>query len=128
MAALTVPGAIGGWKIALELSAAIGGRLPLISLVERAASQAREGVAVSASEQRSQPRDGGALYDAPNFRSAYFIDAAPPKAGAHRKQTKLGDTLAISPTPGSTISTAATSRARSPRTSILSARRSPAPT
>ena len=93
MAALTVPGAIGGWKIALELSAAIGGRLPLLSLLERAATQGREGVAISASEQRSQPRDGGALYDAPNFRAAYFIDDKPPKAGALRKQTKLADTL-----------------------------------
>ncbi len=45
MAALTVPGAIGGWKIALELSAALGGRLPLGDLLGRAIAQAREGVA-----------------------------------------------------------------------------------
>jgi gamma-glutamyltranspeptidase/glutathione hydrolase len=94
MAALTVPGAIGGWKAALELSAALGGRLPLGDLLGAAIAQGREGVAVSASEQRSQPRDGGALYDAPNFRATYFHEGEPPKAGAMRKQVKLADTLA----------------------------------
>ncbi len=94
MAALTVPGAIGGWKIALELSAALGGRLPLADLLARAAAQAREGVAISPSEQRSQPRDGAILYEVPNFRATYFLDGAPPKAGAVRKQPKTGETLA----------------------------------
>jgi gamma-glutamyltranspeptidase len=94
MAALTVPGAIGGWKIAMDLSAALGGKLPLGDLLARAISQAREGVAITASEQRSQPRDGATLYDIPNFRAAYFHGAEPPKAGAVRKQTRLGDTLA----------------------------------
>ena len=94
MAALTVPGAIGGWRIALELAAALGGRLPLADLLARAVAQARDGVAISASEQRSQPRDGATLYDVPNFRNAYFHDGAPPKAGALRKQAKLAETLA----------------------------------
>jgi gamma-glutamyltranspeptidase/glutathione hydrolase len=93
-AALTVPGAIGGWKIALELSAALGGRLPLADLLSRAVSQAREGVPVSASEQRSQPRDGGLLYEVPNFRATYFCDGEPPKAGMVRSQPKLAETLA----------------------------------
>src|SRR5450631_4146457 len=29
LAALTVPGSVGGWSLALELSSAVGGRLPL---------------------------------------------------------------------------------------------------
>ena len=94
MAALTVPGAIGGWKIALELASALGGKLPLGDLLARAISQARDGVAVSASEQRSQPRDGAEVYDIPNFRTAYFHEGEPPKAGVKRKQAKLGETLA----------------------------------
>jgi gamma-glutamyltranspeptidase/glutathione hydrolase len=93
-AALTVPGAIGGWKIALELSAALGGKLPLGDLLARAIAQAREGVAISPCEQRSQPRDAAALYEVPNFRATYFHDGAPPKAGASRKQDRLGETLA----------------------------------
>ena len=93
MAALTVPGAIGGWRAALELAESIGGNLPLADLLGRAARQAREGVPVSASEERSQPRDGAALYDAPNFRSTFFIDGKAPKAGGFRKQPKLAETL-----------------------------------
>ena len=73
-AALTVPGAIGGWKIALELSAALGGKLPLTQLLERAATQAREGVAISPSEQRAPPPDAAALYDVANFRAVYFVN------------------------------------------------------
>lgn len=94
MAALTVPGALGGWSAALDLSAAIGGRLPLADLVAPAVTQARAGVPVSASEQRSQPRDGAALYDAPNFAKTFFLDGERPKSGAIRKQEKLADTLA----------------------------------
>ena len=94
MAALTVPGALGGWSAALELSAALGGRLPLGDLLARAVAQGREGVAISPSEQRGQPRDGAGLYEAPNFRKTYFIDGEPPKAGALRQQRKLADTLA----------------------------------
>ncbi len=93
MAALTVPGALGGWSAALELSAALGGKMPLADLVAPAIAQARAGVPVSASEQRSQPRDGSALFDAPNFRKTYFLDGERPKAGVIRKQDKLADTL-----------------------------------
>ena len=72
MAALTVPGAVGGWKIALELAAAFGGKLPHDDLLAPAIAQARDGVAVSPSEERSQPRDGGGLYEIPNFRADLF--------------------------------------------------------
>ena len=94
MAALTVPGAIGGWKIALELAAAFGGKLPHGEIIARAVAQAREGVPVSPSEERSQPRDGGGLYEIPNFRETYFHDGKPPVAGVLRRQDKLAQTLA----------------------------------
>jgi gamma-glutamyltranspeptidase len=89
-AALTVPGAIGGWALARE----IGSRLPLGDLLAPAIAQAREGVAISASEQRTQPRDAAELYDVPHFRQTYFVDGEPPKAGVLRRQGKLADTLA----------------------------------
>src|SRR6202042_2916048 len=38
-AALTVPGSIGGWALALELSSALGGRRPLNHLLEGAVRQ-----------------------------------------------------------------------------------------
>ncbi len=93
-AALTVPGAIGGWALALELSAAFGGKLPLRDLLGAAAGHARTGVPVSASEARSNPRDVEGLREAPGFREAIYIDGEPPKAGALRRQVKVGDTLA----------------------------------
>ncbi len=92
--ALTVPGAIGGWKIALELSASLGGKLPLADLLAAATAQARDGVAISPSEQRAQPRDGGDMYDAPNFRKTFFVNGEAPKAGVLRRQENLGATLA----------------------------------
>src|SRR5450631_4387266 len=41
--ALTVPGSIGGWALALELSEATGGRLPLNILLENAIRHALDG-------------------------------------------------------------------------------------
>ena len=94
LAALTVPGTLGGWALALELSAALGGRLPLRVLLERAEKLAREGVAVSASEARFDPLSDPALIAAPGFAATYFLDGKPAPAGASRKQTRLADTLA----------------------------------
>jgi gamma-glutamyltranspeptidase len=92
-AALTVPGTIGGWQIALELSAALGGKLPLRLLLERATSLARDGVAVSPSEGRFDPLKHPELIAAPGFAKTYFIDGKPAKPGAIRKLPKLADTL-----------------------------------
>jgi gamma-glutamyltranspeptidase/glutathione hydrolase len=93
-AALTVPGTIGGWALALELSAALGGRLPLRVLLERAEKLAREGVAVSPSEARFDPLKDPALIAAPGFAKTYLLDGKPARAGAMRKATRLADTFA----------------------------------
>ena len=92
-AALTVPGAIGGWALALELSGALGGRLPLNILLERAQKSAREGVPVSPSEGRFDPLAHPELVAAPGFSKTYFLDGKPAKPGDIRKQTRLADTL-----------------------------------
>src|ERR1700732_2122139 len=47
LAALTVPGAIGGWMLALEATKAHGGKLPLDVLLAAAIAHARNGYAVS---------------------------------------------------------------------------------
>lgn len=94
-AAVTLPGAVGGWMRALELSAANGGRLPLRRLLERAEQRAREGTPVSGSEARYVVKEWAALLLAPNFCD-HFLDAEGkvPKAGAIRRQEKLADTFA----------------------------------
>ena len=92
-AALTVPGAVGGWALALELSKALGGRLPLNDLLARAQSLAREGVTVSPSEGRFDPLKHPDLVAAPGFANTFFIDGKPAVAGASRKLPRLADTL-----------------------------------
>ena len=47
LAALTVPGAVGGWMLALEAAAAHGGRLPLSVLLAPAIRHARDGYVVT---------------------------------------------------------------------------------
>jgi len=93
-AALTVPGTVGGWKAALELSAALGGRLPLRLLLERAERLAREGLPVSPSETRFDPTAHAGLMAAPGFAPTYLIDGKPAKAGEIRKFPRLAATLA----------------------------------
>jgi oxamate amidohydrolase len=92
-AALTVPGSIGGWALALELSSALGGRLPLNILLEAAIRHASDGCAVSPSEARFDPTKDRGLIEAPGFADAYFIEGKPAKPGAMRKFARLGETL-----------------------------------
>jgi gamma-glutamyltranspeptidase/glutathione hydrolase len=91
-AAVTVAGAIGGWQVAHEAAQAAGGRLPLSLLTEQAVKHAREGVAISASEARWNPKPGDTLLDAPGFK-ATFRDEKPLKAGDIRALPRLADTL-----------------------------------
>ena len=93
-AALTVPGAVGGWALALDLSAAMGGRLPLGVLLENAIRHARDGYPVSRSEARFDAGRDQALLAAPGFVETYFIDGKAAKAGDLRKLTLLSETLA----------------------------------
>ena len=88
-----MPGAIGGWALALELSAALGGRMPLKILLERAEKLAREGVAVSPSEGRFNALAHPDLVAAPGFAKTFFVDGKPMKPGETRKQPRLADTL-----------------------------------
>ena len=93
-AALTVPGSVGGWALALELSAAIGGRLPLAILMENAIRHAMDGYRVSRSEARFDPTKDKGLIAAPGFAETYFVDGKPAKSGDLRKVARLGETLA----------------------------------
>src|SRR5215469_13019944 len=52
LAALTVPGALGGWILAYEAARACGGKLPLKVLLTPAITQARNGYAVTRSQKR----------------------------------------------------------------------------
>ena len=72
--ALTVPGAVGGWKAALELSKAIGGKLPLRDILAQAITHAREGVPVSRGEANYAVKDEENVYAAPHFADHFMLD------------------------------------------------------
>ena len=93
-AALTVPGAIGGWQLALEIAKASKGRLPLDMLLHDAIRFARLGYPQSASEARYAPKEIAALKLAPGFSDTFLLDGKTPPQDAPRKAVKLGDTLA----------------------------------
>jgi len=93
LAAVTVPGAIGGWQMALDLARALGGRLPLEMLLADALGHARDGYAVSASEARGAINDREATFAAPGFADTYLVDGKMPAAGHVRKLANLAGFL-----------------------------------
>ena len=92
-AALTVPGTVDGWRAALDLSAALGGKLPLDRLFGPAIVQARDGVEVSRSEATNPPKEQEALYAAPGFAEHFLVEGRPPAEGTLRRQPALAATL-----------------------------------
>ena len=93
LAALTVPGAVGGWAMALELARSLGGRLSARTLLHDAIEKAR-GYRQSKSEARYKHRESATLYAAPGFAQNYFVDGKIPAASEARRNERLGDTLA----------------------------------
>jgi gamma-glutamyltranspeptidase/glutathione hydrolase len=93
LAALTVPGALGGWALALEMSKALGGRLPLDVLLGAAIRQARDGYVVTRSQARLTVEKYAELETAPGFVAAFLAAGKPPEAGSTLKQEALAATL-----------------------------------
>lgn len=93
LAALTVPGQIGGWQLALESATANGGRMPLRRLIESAITHAREGVAVSASQHELTSEKLGELKDVPGFAATFLKDGKVPAVGEKLRFERLADTL-----------------------------------
>jgi oxamate amidohydrolase len=93
LAALTVPGAIGGWMLALEASKGLGGVLPLDVLLGAAIHQARDGYSVTRSQARLSAEKLAELKDVPGFAEVFLPEGKPPQAGATLKQSALASTL-----------------------------------
>lgn len=92
-AALTVAGAVAGWRLALDLSKSRGGRLPLRELLADAIRHAREGYTVSPSECGNKPNELEALKAAPGFLKTFWPEGTAPKPGTRRKMEALAETL-----------------------------------
>jgi gamma-glutamyltranspeptidase len=91
LAALTVPGAISGWSLALEAAHARGGRLPLAEMLGPAIRHAREGFAISRSHAACAALAG--LHGAPGFAETFLADGKPPAPGTRLQQPALAATL-----------------------------------
>ncbi|MBV8764323.1 MAG: gamma-glutamyltransferase family protein [Hyphomicrobiales bacterium] len=94
LATLTVPGAVGGFALAYELSRSLGGRLPLADLFADATRFSRDGFPVSASMARNEPSEFEALAEAPGFADVFLAEGKLPKTGTILRQPALADTLA----------------------------------
>jgi oxamate amidohydrolase len=93
LAALTVPGAMAGWILALEAAKAQGGRLPLATLLEAAIRHARDGYPVTRSQARLTAEKQAELEKAPGFAATFLADGKPPEAGTVLRQAALAATL-----------------------------------
>jgi gamma-glutamyltranspeptidase len=93
LAALTVPGAIAGWALALEAAKAQGGALPLDLLLGHAIRHARDGYVVTRSQARLTAEKLAELKDMPGFAATFLVDGKAPAAGARLTQPALAATL-----------------------------------
>ena len=96
LAALTVPGAVAGWMLAVEAAKAQrggGARLPLHVLFDAAIRHAREGYAVTRSQARLTVEKFAELEAAPGFLQTFLVDGKAPEAGAKLQQSAFAATL-----------------------------------
>ena len=93
LAAITVPGAVGGWALAGEAARAAGGKIPLDVLLAPAIRGAREGYVVTRSQARLTAEKLGELQAVPGFATTFLADGKPPAAGDTLRQTALANTL-----------------------------------
>ncbi len=91
LAALTVPGAIDSWRLALEAGPTRG--VPLADLLAPAIACAREGVAVTANQTATTAAKRDDLAGVPGFADIFLDAGAPPARGALLRQPALAATL-----------------------------------
>lgn len=90
LAALTVPGTIGGWQAALDLQTS---NLPLEHLLSPAIGYAEDGIAVTGNQSRTTRQKLDGLRDVSGFAETFLLDGGVPAAGALMRQQALGRTL-----------------------------------
>ncbi len=101
LAALTVPGAVAGWNLAVEAAKAQTGkginkgssRLPLHVLFDAAIRRARDGYTVTRNQAQLSADKFAELEKVPGFADAFLIDGKAPEAGVILKQPALAATL-----------------------------------
>ena len=92
LAALTVPGTIAGWKLALELDNPKHA-VPLNELLSGAVNRAKNGVAVTKNQRDTLAAKKHELESVSGFNEFYLHAGQVPEVGSKLIQTKLGQTL-----------------------------------
>ncbi|MDB5963273.1 MAG: gamma-glutamyltransferase [Massilia sp.] len=93
LAANTVAGTVGGWQVAREVAAELGGAMPVARLLQDAIAYARGGVAVTASQQNATKSKWLQLRGQSGFAGQFTIDGALPLAGQRFIQPRIAATL-----------------------------------
>src|SRR5262245_44737638 len=93
LAALTVPGAVAGWMLALAAAQAHGGRMPLADLLAPAVRHAREGIEISRHLALNIDDTASELDAVPGFADTFLVDGKPPPRGARLRLGALAATL-----------------------------------
>ncbi|MSQ55152.1 MAG: gamma-glutamyltransferase [Betaproteobacteria bacterium] len=93
LAANTVAGTIGGWDLALSISAQWGGRIPLGRLLEDSIHYARAGVPVTLSQETNTAAKRAELEKVSGFASRFMPGGTVPRHGSLFSQPGLGSTL-----------------------------------
>src|SRR5262245_8785274 len=123
VAALTVPAAVAGWMLALEAASAHGGRLRLGDLLAPAIAPRARARSSHRARPASPPRSSPSSKTCPASRQRSCSMASRPRWARRSSRQRSPRRSTISPTPGSTISTAAMSVARLPAISTALAAR-----
>ena len=92
LAALTIPGSVGGWQRALELCPRER-RWPVSELLENAIAYARDGIAVTSNQEECTASKLSSLETVPGFAEVYLQAGAPYVAGSRLVQNALANTL-----------------------------------
>ncbi len=93
LAALTVPGAVDGWRKALEYAAPEGKAMPLSRLLDDAVALAKDGVVVTENQSLCTAEKLDGLLNVPGFQAIYAASGQAPAALSVLRQPALGDTF-----------------------------------
>ena len=96
LAALTVPGAVSGWKMAYDYSVKeLGGKLSLERLLLDAVEASKDGIAVTNTLRNNLEAKSHQLIDIPNFKDTYFKNGRIPNVGDKLRFNSMSKTFSL---------------------------------